>query len=644
MENSSKQKTGIGGQGRAPNRSETGSKDGGSQATKGVEDAPGGSSRVEARSQPAAAKALQTSWLLSTETHLSTEFCADEWPAAATFSSSPPQPCVSAASVEREKCRPPRLRLNTGSQLVQSIFKLSDEEGETARSRPLWKEESSAKAPRKDPPRNNSMRSCGQNYPTLTLSKKSSQPSFAATSPLNIEALKEDNHFLQRSTAEEGMETPFKKLPLPPRRERYFLGAPDPEFILNAATPVPPVPPCAVDDFDPAALVTPVVKPRAAVNAPPTRHFDFDTRKQGTRMLTDCFAQEPSSAKRKTAAVLGHKRSKTETELNLPKVALAEPALNADDASMQLSMQLSRFERDYKVVTVLGNGTHGKVFHVVCVFDQLHYAVKQIRMSPAQPFSARKEAQALAAITTRYECKQFVKYYCSWVEEDCVFICMELCASSLLGLKRRRLPGQFSEEFLRRVIRHVCKALKKIHKDAIVHFDVKPENILVTPTQKIKLSDFTLARNLRVAEDRLSIEEGDCRYMAKELLDDGAALSSPARDYTKCDIFSLGMTVYDLMVGDRLDIPRNGQLWHDLRSDNIPFLETLPGYSSNFKRLVAAMMAQNPATRPSARTILTQHLLHFDKNYERFLKLRISYLENQEQKRTFTKDKGYKEY
>jgi hypothetical protein len=60
------------------------------------------------------------------------------------------------------------------------------------------------------------------------------------------------------------------------------------------------------------------------------------------------------------------------------------------------------------------------------------------------------------------------------------------------------------------------------------------------------------------------VEEGDCRYMPKELLEDDF------RHLPKADIFSLGMTVYEMASCETL--PKNGERWHELRSDNVPVL------------------------------------------------------------------------
>jgi len=57
----------------------------------------------------------------------------------------------------------------------------------------------------------------------------------------------------------------------------------------------------------------------------------------------------------------------------------------------------------------------------------------------------------------------------------------------------------------------------------------------------------------RIIEDH-DIPEGDCRYLAKELLNEDP--DGPIPDLTKADIFALGMTTYELLEGIELD--KNG--------------------------------------------------------------------------------------
>lgn len=93
--------------------------------------------------------------------------------------------------------------------------------------------------------------------------------------------------------------------------------------------------------------------------------------------------------------------------------------------------------------------------------------------------------------------------------------------------------------------------------------DIKPENILLGRDGYFKISDFGLFKALYNKSDANTIREGDSRYMAKELLNDYNYESfwSGKVDITKADIFSLGLTMYKLIVKDRVELKNKGIQW-----------------------------------------------------------------------------------
>lgn len=75
------------------------------------------------------------------------------------------------------------------------------------------------------------------------------------------------------------------------------------------------------------------------------------------------------------------------------------------------------------------------------------------------------------------------------------------------------------EDDLKRIMRDVCLGLQELHSRGIVHLDIKPENILESFSGKFKLGDLGMARLQTKIIEEHDIPEGDCRYLAKELLD-----------------------------------------------------------------------------------------------------------------------------
>jgi serine/threonine protein kinase len=125
------------------------------------------------------------------------------------------------------------------------------------------------------------------------------------------------------------------------------------------------------------------------------------------------------------------------------------------------------------------------------------------------------------------------------------YLVMEFVEGESLGQKLER-DGRVSESEAIRLIAQVAQGLHKAHKQGIVHRDVKPDNVLVTPDGQAKLTDLGLVKEIETDLNltRTGRGLGTPHFMAPEQF--RAAKDADPR----ADIYSLGATLYMMVTGE----------------------------------------------------------------------------------------------
>ena len=143
----------------------------------------------------------------------------------------------------------------------------------------------------------------------------------------------------------------------------------------------------------------------------------------------------------------------------------------------------------------------------------------------------------------------------------------------------------------------LSQGLAAAHRSGLLHRDVKPSNVLITPDGTVKLVDFGLAERFdpsRGAAPRRSLR-GTPRYMAPELRAGGAATPQG-------DVFAVGAVLYELLMGD---VPSGG--------DGPPPLPE--GLDPDFARIVRQCLAPDPASRFDGGQSLCEALEQLERTY-----------------------------
>mmetsp|Transcript_74732 Transcript_74732/g.178326 ORF Transcript_74732/g.178326 Transcript_74732/m.178326 type:complete len:469 (+) Transcript_74732:27-1433(+) len=264
-------------------------------------------------------------------------------------------------------------------------------------------------------------------------------------------------------------------------------------------------------------------------------------------------------------------------------------------------MNEGRLRREFSEIQLIGKGQFSTVYKAQNRVDRCFYAVKKtIQVTRGLRESQLKEALALASVSMEAAaCPYIVRYYSSWVEDSRLHIQTELCRCSLrdkLLEHQQDSDPRFQEGELIEVLQHVASGLKKLHGLSIVHLDIKPDNILLSRGEPgyFKIADLGLAA-AAIGARCDDITEGDCRYLAKEVLQGDFA------DLPKADVFSLGLVLYELGTNPN-GLPSNGPEWHSLRRS----LEVarLPELSPKLLQLMQDLVQPRKELRPTCEAVL----------------------------------------
>lgn len=183
-------------------------------------------------------------------------------------------------------------------------------------------------------------------------------------------------------------------------------------------------------------------------------------------------------------------------------------------------------------------------------------------------------------------------------EEGSAYLVMELVPGEALSTILEREHVLSTDKVLD-IVAQTAAALQAAHAAGLVHRDIKPGNLLITPDGRVKITDFGIARIAdQVPLTATGQVMGTVQYLSPE-----QASGHPASPTT--DIYSLGIVAYEALAGRR---PFTGESQVAIAMAQIN--ETPPDLpvtvSEPVRNLVYACIAKNPADRPPSAAHLAR--------------------------------------
>ena len=218
---------------------------------------------------------------------------------------------------------------------------------------------------------------------------------------------------------------------------------------------------------------------------------------------------------------------------------------HADGGAQELDPRIGQRYGKYQITRLIGTGGMATVYEAADTLLNRNVAIKFLPDARKQQSIAVERFINEAQVAGRLNHPHIISIYDIGYEHDTYYIAMELLKpGSAGGFLKKRGRMHWIEATV--IVMQCCQALAAAHQAGLVHRDIKPDNILCSPTGTVKLADFGLVKELMVdgtaGLTQSGVVVGTPLYMSPE------QCSAQPLD-ARSDLYSLGASFYALLTG-----------------------------------------------------------------------------------------------
>jgi serine/threonine protein kinase len=263
----------------------------------------------------------------------------------------------------------------------------------------------------------------------------------------------------------------------------------------------------------------------------------------------------------------------------------------------------------YRIVRKLGAGGMGVVYQAEHRLMERQVALKVINRAITSNPVAVERFRVEVRLAAKLAHPNIVAAHDADEAGDLHFLVMEYVEGASLDRVVQK-NGPLSVYHATHFVQQAARGLQHAFEKGMVHRDIKPQNLMLTPKKQVKILDFGLARIGREVETSLTVEGDPIANAATQLTAMGALLGTPdymapeqitdpSKSDIRSDIYSLGCTLYYLLSG-RVPFPDTSvfdKLNGHIEREPQPITELRDDIPADLNRLVKRMMAKDPVRR-----------------------------------------------
>jgi len=270
---------------------------------------------------------------------------------------------------------------------------------------------------------------------------------------------------------------------------------------------------------------------------------------------------------------------------------------------MTIAKTSSRTERvprsdRYEFQEPIGSGGMGTVYRARDRRNDQPVAIKVLRVRLSQNPGVHQRLAREFRAASELEHPNIVRALEFVADGEQSYLVYELVEAGSLA-DRVEKTGRIPADEALRIIAQVAQALDYAHRRQVIHRDVKPDNILLLPDGRAKLTDFGLAKDgsgRDVDLTRPSSALGTPNYMSPEQFEDAKKVDS------RSDVYSLAATLYTLLTCELpFDAPTPLAILAKKEVVALPPLRgAVPGVTEAMEEAIRATLSRNVALRPAS--------------------------------------------